>query len=87
MKVYRGKEGRREWTEYGFRLNHKNHAIIIQRTLKDDCSNPWWYTYYLEGRGKDDPVSTMKEAPLSRIRAEKYARNYIKNLLKGVPIE
>lgn len=80
MKVQRGIEGRREWTQYGFRHNHKNHAVVIQRTLKDDNSNPWWYTFYLEGRGKNDPIRTLTEAPLSRIRAEKFAREYIRKL-------
>lgn len=82
MKVHRGQESNREWTQYGFRWEHKNHAIVIQRTLKADGSNPWWYTFHLQGMGRNDPVVTLTGAPLSRQRAESYAREYIRNWIK-----
>lgn len=75
MITRKGKEGMREWTEYGFRLNHKNHLMVIQR----DLPQVWWYTYHLFGRKQDDGIETV-EAPLSRKRAEKFAREYIKQL-------
>lgn len=73
-----GREGQREWTQYGFRLDRKNHALVIQRNLP----RVWWYTYHLMGRGQNDPIRTIKEAPLSRKQAEIFAREYIGELIK-----
>ena len=78
MRKTTGREGKREWTQYGFRLNGKNHSIVIQRTWNDNLTNPQWYTFHLEGRGKDDALYTIKEAPLSRDLAEKFAKQYIR---------
>ena len=81
MRKTEGIEGNREWTQYGFRFKGKNHAIVSQRTWNDEHSNPWWYTFHLEGRGKDDPLHTIENAPLSRNQAIKLAREYIKRFI------
>lgn len=82
-----GQEGFRSWVEYGFRLNHKNHLIAIQRNIAPgpggSMGSPWWLVYHLEGRGKNDPISMIDNAPLSLRRAEPFVRNYITKLQKG----
>lgn len=88
MRITRGKEGKREWTQFVFRYQNKNHAIVIQRTWNVEFNNPWWYTFHLFGRGINDAVVYLSGAPLSRNHAEKYAREYIKQFIRtGIPKE
>jgi len=82
MKKSQGRENNREWTQYGFRFGGKNHAVVIQRTWDYEHNHPWWYTFHLEGRGKEDIVYTVKEAPLSRALAEQFAKQYIREYIK-----
>jgi hypothetical protein len=87
MRKTTGREGKRDWTQYGFRLNGKNHKIVIQRTWNDNFTNPFWYTFHLEGSGQNDPIYTIKEAPLSRQLAESFAKQYIREYIEqGHPI-
>jgi len=82
MRKSTGRENKREWTQFGFRLNGKNHAVVIQRTWNENYNNPWWYTYHLEGRAQNDSIGLVEEAPLSRGLAEKFARVYIQEYIK-----
>ena len=75
-----GKDGLREWTEYGFRHKGKNHLVVIQRTYPPQL---YWNTFHLEGRAQDDPIHMVEGAPLSRTRAEAFVRGYIRNLVKA----
>jgi hypothetical protein len=82
MKKTTGREGNREWTQYGFRFNGKNHHVVIQRTWNDARTNPQWYTFHLEGGAQTDSMYTIKEAPLSRTLAEDFAKQYIREYIK-----